>query len=297
VRRAIESRAPRPRDPADLRRHAARTTASVLRALFAVAALAAPVAADPITVDSVEAATVDADLVVRGTITRAERLTRADRPGFSWFDVTMIVHETLKGRRQPTVRFAVREVFCRTWATGPSDVVVFLVETRRRGDADTEVGHPGFAGWAYAPRDHALFPALDRIDLGAPIAIHDRAFRVLDKPRAVLAAIRGAAHIRARYVHFLEAPHGTPSHRALRTGAPLEKILVAVPVDAVLERLALRWLDDRDSLLQFQGVRAIGAFPKHRARVLRLVADPRTESFVRERAQRVLDEEWGPVPP
>ncbi len=220
-------------------------------------------AAEMIGADSLEWQTVDADVVVRGTVTA---VTATRGPGdVIWYDATVRVTEAIKGKPGATIRLGVRHLFGATpsdWLARRTDLLLFLVEGKDRAAEDKH----------YARQAFALRPHSPAVELGAT-RIQTTALASLRSPDDVLRAARHAARSAATRSHVIDVPMGTPAHGALYGGS---SVSLVVPIDAALESTATTWVASTDGLTRQQGARALALFRSSAniARLEKLLSDP-----------------------
>jgi len=244
-----------------------RPSVLVTLTLALIVALALPrrAAAEIAVADSIEWMTADAALVVRGPVVA---VAAHEGPGaVVWYDITVSVNETLKGKAGRRVTFAVRDLSTATadaWRATREDRLWFLVGSARRVADD-----PGYRRAPYALRrgDGATL----RLD-GSDRAYTAR-FTVLSTRDALLAAVRTAATSPATASQRVDAPYDSAAFQALYGGS---SVWIIVPVDATLERQAIGWIDASDGWTRVQGVESLAHFPSkaNQARITRLLADP-----------------------
>ena len=188
--------------------------------------------------DSVEWMTADADLVVRGQVAAVATRTA---PG--------------QGAADPL-----------TWQARHAELLLFLVDGKRRVDDDRAYGQAALA----LRRGERAAVVLDGATVGP---LFDRRFTVLDQRAAALAAVRAAATSTATRAHQIDLPVDAPAFRALYGGSA---VWFYLPVDAELEKLARSWIASKDVWRREQGVAALAHFPTaaNRRLLARLLADP-----------------------
>lgn len=196
--------------------------AVVAATVVALVVLALPgrAAAENPIVASLEWITADSTLVVRG---RAVTVTTHAGDGDAvWYDVTVRVAATLKGKAGRRVVVAVRAgpgESAADWRGG--DRLWFLVDSARRAADD-----PGFQRAPWALRDDRGTLRLD-----GTAKAYTAGFAVLSKRAALLAAVRVAARSRATRPRLIEAPRGSPAYRAWYDGSAVRLIVPAEPGD------------------------------------------------------------------
>lgn len=215
--------------------------------------------------DSIEWATIDADLVVRGTVSNVAASNTKDSQG--WFVVTLSVAETLKGKAQKRVTFLTPQLGNEApdeWQAKDRELLLFLVRASRRATDDKR-----YAKATWAPRrssfgDDPFFILNDKAL--RPAFASD--FSVLVDRNVLQATIRNAAKSTATKVHKVDLPFESPAFTALYGGS---SVWLFVPADAALEARALTWLAAKDLGLREEGVKALASFPSP-ANITRLKA-------------------------
>ncbi len=238
-----------------------RRSAALPATVLAVLAAAPAAARAEINIaDSIEWMTARADVVVRGTIVDAGYIGEPGTIGRT--EVTVSVRETLKGRRQRTVRLNLRSPSHQAladWQARKTELLVFLVAA----NSVPEELDPPIGPWVLA----------DPIaELGSE-RFYDMRFDVLSKRAEVLATIRAAAHSTATRSHRIDVPYDAPAFAALYGGSA---VWLTVPVDANLEALAQAWLSSKDLLQREEAIRALGHFRtgSNIRRIEKLLFDP-----------------------
>jgi len=231
------------------------------------AATARPAAAEINVADSIEWVTADSEVVVRGTV---DALATRPGPGdVVWYDVTVSVAETLKGRARRSVGFTVRHLKGdprEAWLHGSRELLLFLVAPARRADED-----PGYAraSLVLRPRPGAVVV----LDGKQPDRVYTAGFDVVARRADILAAVRAAATGGATRAHHVEVPYDAPAFGALYGGS---SVWLFVPVDAHLEQLARAWIADPDVFRREEGVGALAYFRSaaNQRLIQGLLADP-----------------------
>jgi hypothetical protein len=239
--------------------------------ITALAWLGRPAAAEINAADSIEWATIDSDLVVRGVVTG---VTERKGPGqVVWSDATVRVDEMVKGAPRATVVVTFRDLNGNSppdWRRPKAELLLFLVDTKRLVGEDPDYAGTPFTQ-AFGLRDsRGSFRSV--LDLAAAKA-YTAGFDLLVKRDAILAAVRGSAKSTAKESHRLDAPSSSPAGQDLWSGST---VWLYVPVDAALEKQALRWIAGPDAGEREQGVRALAHFfsSGNTTALLRLLADP-----------------------
>ncbi len=224
-----------------------------------------PAAAEINGADSIEWATIDADLVVRGSVSSVALSKAKATPG--WFIVTLSVAETLKGKAQKRVTFLTPQLGNEApdeWQAKDREILLFLVRGSRRARDDNR-----YASATWAPRrssfgDPLFFILNDKILRPA----FNGDFAVLADRNILQATIRTAATSNATKVHKVDLPFESPAFTALWGGS---SVWLYVPADAALEARAITWLAAKDLGLREEGVKALANFPSS-ANITRLKA-------------------------
>jgi hypothetical protein len=251
--------------------------------------------------DSIEWATADSKLVVVGKVAT---LTRRPGPGqVIWFRARVAVAETLKGPPTKSADVVIRFVGTTppAWLSDNSDVVLFLVDGKRRQTADGNEQGNDYDKAPYAIRN-GRWGDSDVIVIGKGRG-YDMKFQVLAKRDEILAAVRGAAKSTATKALQIDLPSSSPAYKALWGGS---SVWMYLPIDASLEQLAISWIGSADGGDRDRGVIALAQFQSDAnvARLQKLLSDPATHDvsenggptvrrfFVRKRAHDVLSK-WG----
>jgi hypothetical protein len=247
----------------------------VIRIVVVLLLIARPAYAGyPLFVESIEWGVADADVVVRGAITRTvaldDQTTRYD----------VLVHETIKGGPRKALSIVQRSDGI---VLAPVvDMLFFLVET----DA-TFVLREASESW-----DPSV--ELRAIDLRAPPKLMKSDYTILKTRREILNAVRRAPK-QDIITHYTTPVINKRDKRAKAMGSATGLVL-RMPADAKLEALAHELLASRIPKTRFEGFVALAPFPSEQniALVLRLMRDDDPDIVALAR-HLLLD--WGvPIP-
>lgn len=241
------------------------------------------------TAPSAEWLTASADRVVRAAVRDVEfqeapPLYSFDKPGaWKWATVTLAVQETLKGetgtRVVLTLRSAAEDGTLQRWQAARQPLLWFL---QKRSGSQSDFVAPGSA-WAPVSGVSGNTWA---VELGGPeregrlpTPIFSMNLTLIRTDARLLEAVRSSS--RFQILDPFTGQCGLSVSRALmqETGRSGDANAVTVPVNAQLERLALRWMDDpHDISNRTNGIMALRNFrtPAHEKRLLALLDDPET---------------------
>jgi hypothetical protein len=233
-------------------------------AAFVIVALARPASAEINMADSIEWQTVDSPVVVRGLVTAVT--TTKGAGSVSWYDVTIQIAETIKGNVKSPLRVGIRSFGQDIDGLRKSkkEVLLFLVPGSSLTSTDK-----GYAAYPFALR-YSSSSTDNPFVIGTSKA-YTTDFKALTDETEVLAVVRAAAKSTATKSHRLDIPWHTPAQRALYGGSV---VWMTVPVDAALEKRAIKWLGDADT--REEGALALANFKSaaNIERMKKLLADP-----------------------
>ena len=256
------------------------------RALTAAVALLVPATAvaEINVADSVEWMVADSDLVVRA---RVVAVTSRRGPGQVRYErATLQVSETFKGPASTGFEIVTRDLGAAErpsrWRATNADLILFLVDSKRRAADDPEL-----AKAAFALRRGSHDGAFIRLDSPGRVAFPMNQ-KALTARADIVSAVRAAGRFRgaskASPFRF-DLPGNSPAFRRLWAGSA---VWLMLPIDSRLEAMGRSLIRSKQLGDRAEGARALAHFKKPSNAVLleRLLADPGSHIETRAGGQR-----------